>query len=310
MIRLRKKRENGEPDYKWRAGSPDVVGVLNCKKHRLSENTIYIWSEEIQESAYEHPESYRYGYNGNHLFIIGIVTPDQDAGNDNLLDTFLSETLSATDIKQDPHNKQERLVKLCGTYCHFMLTNGEFPDKENEGTVGYLTQEETLSKRYYIEDINYGVSEGGIACSPPTGSINASIKFTVNGETKWFTISELNNIPSFFLTDRDIFKQLSNNDLSDEFTSYLEENAIFDFDGLLLGEYEDIFLSFTENPGNPAIKLVRLLILLVKCKMDEVFKLITLACDKYIDEINVPVSSLEEDWLIEMSEVGEDDEVE
>ncbi len=132
LIELRVKRENGDPDYIWRAGSPDVVGVLNCKKQKLSDNVKYIWSEQIQEVAFDNPEFFPNGYDGKHLFVVGIVTPEQGVVDNDVLDAYLSEGLSAADVKQDPHDAHARLGKLKDNYYHFMITDGDFPADEND----------------------------------------------------------------------------------------------------------------------------------------------------------------------------------
>ena len=161
-------------------------------------------------------------------------------------------------------------------------------------------------KRYFIEEAKCGVSEGGMACGPVSGSVNASVKFRDGGKTFWLTNSEVTGIPNFFLTDKDVFDQLCNDDFSEEFNAYMQECFVSDFEGITLGEYEEVFESIMEDPENPAIQLVRYLIALTRCKIEEEEGLIELAVGKYIDEVDVPLTTDEEEWTEDMAE-GEDE---
>ena len=125
---LLKQRENGGADFVWRAGSPDITGVLHCKKHQLSEKTQFIWGEEISEGSFRNPELYKYGYDAEHPFIIFILdTENSGLEGASLLDKYL-DLSSLTDIKIDPHDNQGRLVRRDDSYYHYMVTNGEFPE--------------------------------------------------------------------------------------------------------------------------------------------------------------------------------------
>ena len=161
-------------------------------------------------------------------------------------------------------------------------------------------------KRYFIEEIKCGESEGGVACGPVSGSFNVSIKYSVDGVSKWLSNADVGGIPNFFLTEEDVFQKLCDDDMSEEFNNYMNAHYAGDFEGLDLGEYWDVYNSFSENPDNPAVPLVRLLVTLSRCHREEEAELIELATGKYIDEIDVPMSEDEEDWLADNAEDEED----
>ena len=161
-------------------------------------------------------------------------------------------------------------------------------------------------KRYFIEEAKCGVSEGGMACGPVGGAVNAAIKFSADGVTKWLSNSEVDGIPNFFLTDEDVFEKLCADELSQEFVDYMNEHFASEFDGLDLGEYEDVFNSLTENPENPAVPLVRYLVSLTRCSLEDEESLIKLATGKYIDEVEVPLSEEELEYQEELA--AEEDE--
>ena len=158
-------------------------------------------------------------------------------------------------------------------------------------------------KRYFIEEAKCGVSEGGIACGPVGGSVVTTVKFNDGEKTGWLSLVEVEGIPNFLLSDRDIHEDLIEEDYDDkEFWDYTLEINIGEFDGIELGEYEDIFASFADNPENPAVPLVRYMITLTRCPMEEATELLALVKGKFIDEVDIPMSEDEEEYLAELDE--------
>ena len=155
--------------------------------------------------------------------------------------------------------------------------------------------------RFFIETAKCDVTTGGIACGPVGGEVVASVRFSDGSVTQWISLVEVDGIPNFYLTDKDIFEDLLDCDFEDqEFADYLNDHFLDDFNGITFtGEYEDIFISLSEDSDNPAVPLIRYLIALVRCEMDEVEELIDLATGRYVDELDIPISDLEEEYLEE-----------
>ena len=65
-----------------------------------------------------------------------------------------------------------------------------------------------------------------------------------------------------------------------------------------------------ENPENPAGSVMKLLIALVRCDMDETEALIKASTGKYAEEIDILLGDMEEEYLEEQEydDEGEDDE--
>lgn len=141
--------------------------------------------------------------------------------------------------------------------------------------------------KYYIKEVKYGVSDGGVACGPVGENVNVSVNIIEGNKSYWITNSEVTGIPNFYMTDIDIFDKLMNiNSENEEFVEYMNEKFIDKFDGILLGEYEDIFESIAKSSDNSAAKLIRYIVLITRCKEDEVDNLIAMAKEKYVDEID------------------------
>ena len=162
-------------------------------------------------------------------------------------------------------------------------------------------------KRYFIEDVKCGITEDGMACGPIGGNIVATISFKEEDKTQWISLVEVTGIPIFYLSDKDIYEDLLKEDFEDEeFMAYANEHQIHDFNGIALSaEYDEIFDSIARSPENPAVPLIKYLITIVRCSEDEVEPLISIAEGKYADELDVPMSDVEEDYL-ELKEEDED----
>lgn len=162
-------------------------------------------------------------------------------------------------------------------------------------------------KRYFIEEAKCGITRGGMACGPVQGNVIAMIKYNDGKEIGWLNIAEVDGIPNWFLTEKDIFDILIEEKFDDDFTDYLEEHSISKFNGLNVGEYCDIFSSIKDAPDNPAVSLLRYAITLVRCSMEELEGLIDLGKGKYADELDIPISDVEKRYLKD-NDAEEDDE--
>ena len=157
-------------------------------------------------------------------------------------------------------------------------------------------------KRYYIVDAKCGIGNDGIACGPVESMVGAAVKIKDGDKQQWLTVIEYAGFPNYYLTEEDSFNRLLDIDVEDEKElDFAKEHQIEEFNGITLGsEYSDIFDSIDEDPDNPAVPLIRYLTALVSCPESEEEELIALAKGKYLDEVEVPASSYEEDYLEEV----------
>ena len=156
-------------------------------------------------------------------------------------------------------------------------------------------------KRYFIETAKCGITEGGMACGPVPGNVVVTVQFKEGSTVQWLSLVEFDGIPNVYLSDKDIYEDLVAEDLDDEkFTEYMNENFIQEFNGIKFDDdYSTTFESIADDPKNPAIPLVRYLIALVRCDMDDVENLIQMASGKYADQLDIPVSDVEEEFMDE-----------
>ena len=163
-------------------------------------------------------------------------------------------------------------------------------------------------KRYFIETAKCGITEGGMACGPVSGNVVVTVQFKEGSTTQWLSLVEVDGIPNVYLSDKDIHDALVAEDFDDEeFTAYMDEHYINEFDGIAFdADYSTTFESIADDPENPAAPLIRYLITLVRCDMDDVEGLVQMASGKYADELDIPASDVEEEFMDEYED--EDDE--
>ena len=164
-------------------------------------------------------------------------------------------------------------------------------------------------KRFLIETAKYGITEGGIACGPVSGNVVVTVQFKEEDTTHWLSLVEVEGIPNVYLSDKDVHKALVAENFDDEeFIVYMSKHYINEFEGIAFGtDYSTTFESIADDPENSATPLIRYLITLVRCDMDEVGALIQMASGKYADELAIPLSDVEEEFMEEYED--EDTEV-
>ena len=164
----------------------------------------------------------------------------------------------------------------------------EMPNGENNG--------ELNMKRFLIEDAKCGIAQGG----PMIGIVITSVKFNDGESSKWFNLAEVDGIPCFYVTDKDVYDTLIENDFDEEFQEMFDKSHIDEFNGIFVGgEYDEVFDSIYENPENPAVAFIRYVIALTRCELKDVKKLIKRVVGKYVDEIKVPISDAEDEYLFD-----------
>ena len=151
-------------------------------------------------------------------------------------------------------------------------------------------------KRYFIEEVKCDLTNGGFACGPVPGGVVVTVRFNECSEPKWLSVVEFDGIANYYLLNKDVHTELVEED--DETIESVEQDNVQDINGIELDpEYSGTFESIAEDPDNPAVPFVRYIIALVRCDMDDVNGLIEMATGKYADELEIPTSDVEEDYI-------------
>lgn len=154
-------------------------------------------------------------------------------------------------------------------------------------------------KRFLIEEVKCGVAN---SCSM-MGLVITSVRFNDGEFSKWLNLSEVDGIPCFSLTNKDVFEELIKNDWSEEFTEEMHKSFIMEFEGLTLGEYDEIFdCIYDGNADAPATKLIRYIIAVTRCDFADFERLREMAIGHYADEIEQIISDVEDEYLFDLGE--------
>ena len=160
-------------------------------------------------------------------------------------------------------------------------------------------------RRFLIEEVKCGVAD---TC-PMVGLVITSIKYNDGEGSKWLNLSELDGYPCFSLTNRDVFDELMENDFIEEFQAEMNKSFTNEFNGLTLGEYDDIFdCIYDGNEDNPTTAFLRYVIAVTRADFDVVDRLKKMAIGKYADELEFDMSDVEDEYLYDRSFDEEDDD--
>ena len=154
-----------------------------------------------------------------------------------------------------------------------------------------------MMKRYRVLEAKCGVGEGGFACGPVAGPVVAEIRLSDEDDSAFYlSLVEVDGIANWFRTDRSTIDELLSEDNDESIFDYLNDN------NLPLGEYGEVL----DEKEDELYQAYRYLIYLVRCEMDETEPFIKATTGKYLDEIGVPMSDIEEEMLEEYDEEDED----
>ena len=145
---------------------------------------------------------------------------------------------------------------------------------------------------YLIKGIRYGITEGGMACGPVNGNVVASIEFQDDDKVSFLSMVEVFGIPEFYFSEEDIYNELLEE--SEDFIDKANNLIINEFNGIELKEYEDIMEELKKSYNEEDKALIKLLIAVVRLDYDEADKLIEESVGKYIKDINIPDTDLDE----------------
>ena len=137
-----------------------------------------------------------------------------------------------------------------------------------------LKEEQAMAKRYFIECAKCGV-QGQEEGSWMEAAVVTAVKYRVDEQEKWLVNLEVTGIPNFYIFNDDLFDVIIKNDPEDEemLIKVYEKSAIDEFDGVRLGDYDEIEESLSESSGHGGDELIRYIVSLSCCKKSILSKL-------------------------------------
>jgi len=160
-------------------------------------------------------------------------------------------------------------------------------------------------KKYYVQDAKCDVIGAGLFAHTVVGAV----KYKTDDTEEWLYCEETDGMPEFYLSKNDIFGDLIKEDVQQQEFEELRDGArISELDDISLGEYEEIFENIYRRKCSPAVPLLRYLITLVRCDNEDIESIISMGKGKYIDEVDIPQSDVEEEFYEDLEEENDDDE--
>ena len=146
--------------------------------------------------------------------------------------------------------------------------------------------------RYRVMEAKCGIGAGGMACGPVAGPVVGEIKLAdESGDEFYVCLAEVDGIPNWFRTDRSTIDEQLSDEAEDDLYDYLNDNFMN-----TVGDYEDVF----EDTDAELYQAYRYLIYLVTCEKEQEEPFIRSTVGKYLDEMVIPMSDAEEEYMEEM----------
>lgn len=163
--------------------------------------------------------------------------------------------------------------------------------------------------RYLIKDVKCGVTKGGMACGPVSGNVVASVLYENDGEEKWIHVVEVEGMPNTFITPEDLHDVLIQDDYDAEYVEELENTTENEIGGISLTaeSYYDIYdeIYNGDDVTDEDKSLIRFVIAIVRLDWDAIDALKKKAIGHYTDEIDIPTTDEEEEYLEENEDEDE-----
>ncbi len=162
--------------------------------------------------------------------------------------------------------------------------------------------------KYLIKEVKCNLTNGGMACGPVFGNVVVSIQYEHDGVVKWFHAVEVEGFLNAFVRQDDIFDVLLKDDYDADYVDDLEETSEKEVAGIeLTGEYDDIISAlYDEDASDEDKSFLRYILAIVRSDWDVVEKLKKAAIGHYTDELDIPMSDLEENYLEDQEEYEEE----
>ena len=161
------------------------------------------------------------------------------------------------------------------------------------------TGEKDMS-RYIILEAKCGCSEGGMACGPVGGNVVAEIKVRneETGEEFYLSDAEVDGTVNIFNTGGESSYELQTGDVSDD-----DEDAWNELNGCIAATavcYDEFFEEYPRDDEDSMVKLYYYLIYIIRTSEKKAAKYIKETVGKAINDIEVPKSDAEEEYIEEI----------
>lgn len=152
-------------------------------------------------------------------------------------------------------------------------------------------------KKYMLESVRVGISNGGICCGPVDGTVDVEtcVRALDDGKVTYHTLSEMDGFPSIYVTEERIYDDLIEEDYENrEFWAHLNDREdCYGFDG---------YMDFYENLDNHEVpeaweNIWRYLAYMARADWDATNKMKEFSVGKTFGEFEIPMCDVEQEYL-------------
>ncbi len=154
--------------------------------------------------------------------------------------------------------------------------------------------------KYLIKEVKCEVANGGMACGPVGGPVVTAILFEHDDEEQWLHAVEVEGMLNVFIMKDDIFDVLIKDDYDGDYVEKLETETGHEIAGVMLsGDYCDIICELYDNEEltDQDKSFIRFVLAIMRCGWDQVRELQTAAIGRTTDELAIPMTDIEMEYL-------------
>lgn len=146
-------------------------------------------------------------------------------------------------------------------------------------------------KGYMIEDVKIAMRGG---YGPLPGVVVVGVRYDKGEGPKWLYGLECDGNVEFHLSEKDVSKELLCDTDSDRelkrMQKVIDRTYISEFEGMALGSYGELLETFETVPETPAMRLIKYLVLLLRCPVEDDERYIGMAIGRSIEETEFELS--------------------
>ena len=161
-------------------------------------------------------------------------------------------------------------------------------------------------KRFLIEDVRVGISQGGIACGPVPGNVIGEIVLRdEDGKAAYHCMAEVSGTLNFYESESSIYQGQIDEDFDNaEFADLLESSFTEGYD-CYYDFYEEVNAI---QPLSVTARIRKYLAYIVRADWSEIDRLKTDTIGKLVSDIEIPLCDAEAEYLEEINEKDEEGE--
>ena len=237
--------------------------------------------EAYDFESFDPPEEMERSRFANAIHLVRLAMEEYYGGNDE------GEDYTSADLFMEEYVDQE-------------LDEDSLTETESTEDHEDMKKEDKKMTRYKVVEARCGLGNGGMACGPVSGPVIGEIHLQGdNGDDFYLCNAEVDSIPCMFKTPMSTIDDQINESIFDEGPRQEFFNSCY----MDVGDYDEIL----QDKENELYDAFRYLIYIVRTSWKDMDSFIAKTVGKYLDEMEIPMSDIEESMMDEYEEEEAED---